>query len=191
MSEKLFAVYLGGRAPKGNTELHDVVFVTGEKIEDTYEQLMDKWFGTPEGLHIDSWMEVDVIDGYRVTLSKTKPEAGKKLYFVYLGAYRGNEFSEAHAVKLAVTDNAPEAKARAKKELLVGLNIVHTDDLYDVDTCFEVGSVNSFHVVLTYTGEQENLKPTSAYHLVPKPLVEDYMRRHGLAKFARKERFYG
>ena len=40
---KLFAVYLGGRAPKGNTEIHDVVFATGRAIEDTYEQLMDKW----------------------------------------------------------------------------------------------------------------------------------------------------
>ncbi len=29
MKPKLFAVYLGGRAPKCNTELHDVVFVVG------------------------------------------------------------------------------------------------------------------------------------------------------------------
>ena len=29
MENKLFAVYLGGRAPKCNTELHDVVFVVG------------------------------------------------------------------------------------------------------------------------------------------------------------------
>ena len=43
--EKLFAVYLGGRAPKCNTEIHDVVFTTGQSIEDTYEQLMDQWLG--------------------------------------------------------------------------------------------------------------------------------------------------
>ena len=36
MTQKLFAVYLGGRAPKANIELHDVVFVVGESIEQTY-----------------------------------------------------------------------------------------------------------------------------------------------------------
>ena len=33
---KLFAVYLGGRADGCNTELHDVVFTCGQKIQDTY-----------------------------------------------------------------------------------------------------------------------------------------------------------
>ena len=84
MQNKLFAVYLGGRAPKGNTELHDVVFVTGQSITDTYEQCLDKWFGTPKGLHLDSWMALDVVDGYRVGLSATKVESEKKLYFVNL-----------------------------------------------------------------------------------------------------------
>lgn len=36
---KLFSVFLGGRADKCNTELHDVVFTLGEKIEDTYNDL--------------------------------------------------------------------------------------------------------------------------------------------------------
>lgn len=33
---KLFAVYLGGRADRCNIELHDVVFVVGSCIEETY-----------------------------------------------------------------------------------------------------------------------------------------------------------
>jgi hypothetical protein len=52
--KKLLAVYLGGRAFRCNTELHDVVFVAGESIEACYERLMDKWFGDPLRLHIDS-----------------------------------------------------------------------------------------------------------------------------------------
>ena len=36
---KLFAVYLGGSAPKANIELHDVVFVTGFSLEETYSKL--------------------------------------------------------------------------------------------------------------------------------------------------------
>ena len=88
MKKKLFAVYLGGRALKCNTELHDVVFVVGETIEDTYEQLMNKWFGTPKGLHLDSWIELQVIDGYRISLSTTEPASTKKLFFINLGGYR-------------------------------------------------------------------------------------------------------
>ena len=65
---KLFAVYLGGRAPRCNTELHDVVFVVGESIETSYERLMDKWFGDPLRLHIDSWIELHCVDGYRISL---------------------------------------------------------------------------------------------------------------------------
>ena len=50
----LFLVVLGGKAKKANIELHDVRWVAGSKIEDTYEVIRKDWFGTYEGLHIDS-----------------------------------------------------------------------------------------------------------------------------------------
>jgi hypothetical protein len=178
---KLFAVYLGGRAPKGNTELHDVVFVAGAKIEETYEQLMDQWFGTPLGLHLDSWMELDVVDGYKISLSDRKPAGDRRLYFVNLGAYKDGEFTEIHASKFLITDSIPEAKTRAKKALLQGwAGPVHTDDIYDVDTCFEIAQVADLYVNLEKTDRPENLRPTNGYHLVPKGVVEDYMKRKNL-----------
>ena len=51
----LFLVVLGGRANKANVELHDVRWVIGSKIEDTFDVLRRDWFGTIEGLHIDSY----------------------------------------------------------------------------------------------------------------------------------------
>ena len=84
---KLFSVFLGGRADKCNTELHDVVFTLGEKIEDTYLDLLGKWFGLPDRLHIDSWVELNIVEGYQIYLSKKKKNSKKKLYFVNLGAY--------------------------------------------------------------------------------------------------------
>jgi len=74
MEPRLFAVFLGGRASKCNTELHDVVFVVGTAIEETYVQLMDKRFGDPLRLHVDSWMELRILDGYRVIL---RPERSR------------------------------------------------------------------------------------------------------------------
>lgn len=178
MSKKLFAVYLGGRAPKCNTELHDVVFAVGETIEDTYEQLMRKWFGTPQGLHLDSWIELRVVDGHRVTLSSTEPSSAKRLFFINLGGYIPGQFTEAHANTFVVAESEREVKARAKMELLKNLQTVHTDDLYDVDDCLEISEVEGYHLVLEQTDEQFEWLPNNGYHIIPKPLVEEFMKRN-------------
>ena len=39
----LYLVVLGGRAKKANIELHDVRWVVGSKIEDTYDTLRNDW----------------------------------------------------------------------------------------------------------------------------------------------------
>ena len=59
---------LGGRAEKANIELHDVRWVVGSKIEDTYDTLRKDWFGSPKGLHIDSYKKIKYIDGYKINL---------------------------------------------------------------------------------------------------------------------------
>src|ERR1700744_6527135 len=82
MDQKIFAVYLGGRAAKCNTELHDVVFVVGPSIESTYDQLMDKWFGDPLRLHLDSWMELRIVDGHRIVLQPKAATQPQKLFFI-------------------------------------------------------------------------------------------------------------
>ena len=62
----LYLIVLGGRADKANVELHDVRWVVGSKIEDTYDTLRKDWFGSPEGLHIDSYKKINFVDGYKV-----------------------------------------------------------------------------------------------------------------------------
>ena len=59
---------LGGRAEKANIELHDVRWVVGSKIEDTYDTLRKDWFGSSRGLHIDSYKRINYVDGYRINL---------------------------------------------------------------------------------------------------------------------------
>ena len=55
-----------------NVELHDVRWVIGPKIEDTYDVLIKYWFGTFEGLHIDSYKKIEYFDGYKITLKNIK-----------------------------------------------------------------------------------------------------------------------
>lgn len=172
---KLFAVYLGGRAPRCNTELHDVVFVVGEKIEDTYQQLMEKWFGIADGLHLDSWMELSQVDGFRITLAREKSTNPKKLYFINLGGYIPGEFTEAHANSFVVAESEAEVKSRAKGELLKGLQTVHTDNLYEIDDCLPISEVNGLYVHLKETGERTVLSPNNGYHVIPRALTDVFM----------------
>jgi hypothetical protein len=174
MGKKLFAVYLGGRAPKCNTELHDVVFAVGDSIEATYEQLMDKWFGDPLRLHLDSWIELQIVDGHRIAL-RSEPSAGaKRLYFINLGAYVPGQFTELHANAFAVASDAKEVKKRAKAELLQGTQSIHTDDLFDIDDCLEVAEVDGHHVHLEPTAELQPFTPHNGYHIIPPEVVAVY-----------------
>ena len=85
----LFLVVLGGRTAGAHIELHDVRFVAGASIDDTLPALRRQWFGARKGLHLDSWMAVRFVDGYRVEL-RPEPFAGpERLWFV-------NEIGRAH-----------------------------------------------------------------------------------------------
>ena len=173
---KLFAVVLGGGAAKSNTELHDVVFAAGSNIEDCYFQLLEKWFGLPEKMHIDSYMELDVVDGYEISLDKKKSvEKDKKLFFINLGAYRAGDFMEHHANTFLVGRLATEIKKRAKEKLLNGFDEVHKDDLYEVDDMIAIEELDGYHVHLNLTDKKENLKPNNGYHVLPKSVVKEFL----------------
>src|SRR5277367_2613533 len=120
MDQKLLAVYLGGRAAKCNTELHDVVFVVGPSIESTYDQLMDKWFGDPLRLHIDSWLELRIIAGHRIVLQSTPSAQTNNLFFINPGAYLPGQCTELHANAFIIAEAEKDVKLRAKSELLKG-----------------------------------------------------------------------
>jgi len=75
----LYLVVLGGRAEKANIELHDVRWVVGSKIEDTFDTLRKDWFGSSKGLHIDSYKKIQYIDGHKINLINIeKDKIGKK-----------------------------------------------------------------------------------------------------------------
>ena len=74
----LYLVVLGGRAKKANIELHDVRWVVGSKIEDTFETLRNDWFGSSRGLHIDSYKKINYVDGFRINLINFEKDKIKK-----------------------------------------------------------------------------------------------------------------
>ena len=67
-NQYLYLVVIGGMAPKANIELHDVRWVIGSKIEDTFESLRKNWFGSLEGFHIDTYKKIKSVDGYKINI---------------------------------------------------------------------------------------------------------------------------
>ena len=100
----LYVVMLGGRHPGAKIEVHDVVFALADTFEQAYPQLRQAWFGSPKGLHIDSWLEVHGVDGQRIELRPHAPAPGASGSVAFApGAVRvrplpaGEATAEAHA----------------------------------------------------------------------------------------------
>ncbi|MDX3774344.1 DUF1543 domain-containing protein [Chromatiaceae bacterium AAb-1] len=164
---KLFLVYLGGSATGANIELHDVRFVVGNSIEDTYDQLRSQWFGEQKGLHIDSYMQVSAIDGFDISLQKTPSDGEQKLFFVNLGGYLPEYIAEQHAFTLCVAPSATAAKSRAKQQLLNQVQHQHKDNLLELDNCFAIAQLQGWYIHLAGGGRHQEMRPDwSGYNVI-------------------------
>ena len=138
--------------------------------------ILRKWFGLSDRLHIDSWVDLNIVEGYKICLSKQKNKSKKKLYFVNLGAYEKNRFEELHESKFMVDVNKINVKTRAKELLLVGKEQVHLDDLYDVDDCIEIKKVSGYYINLERTSKHSNLKFNNGYKPIPKNIITNFKK---------------
>ena len=162
----LYLVVLGGRAKKANVELHDVRWVVGSKIEDTFGTLRKDWFGSPKGLHIDSYKKIRYIDGYKINLInfekdkidkkqlEKKNKAKKYLWFVNIGGYSPTSMQEKHEFGLVIASNKLEAKNIAKSKWLIGCKKKHKDDLASLemlisyDDCEPIKKIGNWQIEL-------------------------------------------
>jgi hypothetical protein len=71
-TNQLYAVYLGGDPAPGRIgEDHEVVFVVAEDVQAARKQARAKWTGHDQKAHVDMVQELDIVDGYEVSLSPT------------------------------------------------------------------------------------------------------------------------
>ena len=163
----LFLVVLGGRAKKANIELHDVRWVVGARIEDTFALLRKDWFGSLEGLHIDSYKKINYVDGYKISLKKIEEKelhnskfingnkSIKKLWFVNIGGYNPSSMQEKHEFGLVVASSKLEAKNIAKSKWLIGYKKKHKDDIESLkkliacDDCQLLQKIDNWEIELT------------------------------------------
>ena len=185
----LFLVVVGGRSPKANIELHDVRWVIGSKIEDTFDQLRNDWFGSSHGLHIDSYKKIDSIDGYKINLinkESRKPKnkifkkdkiPNKKLWFVNIGGYDPSSMQEKHEFGLIVASSPSEAKTKAKSKWLIDCKKRHKDDISaikkftDVDDCEVIKNIKNWEIELIRNDnhvEEKNIPDWFGYMRIDK-----------------------
>ena len=150
MNLSLFIVVLGGRSKKSNIEIHDVRWVIGETLEDTFPELREQWLGKTNGLHIDSYKCVKYVDGYKIVISKydkntlNYPEKENlTLWFVNLGGYNPRKMYEEHEFTLVVAQKAIDAKKKAKKNWKSNLKSKHNDDYSDINNFEQIDNVHS------------------------------------------------
>ena len=175
----LYLVVLGGRAEKANIELHDVRWVVGSKIEDTYDTLRKDWFGSSKGLHIDSYKKIQYIDGHKINLINIeKNKIGKKqfvkeiipkknLWFVNIGGYDPTSMQEKHEFGLVIASSKLEAINIAKSKWLIGCKKKHKDDvaslenLSTLDDCEVIKNIDKWEIelILDNNAHEENNLP--------------------------------
>lgn len=150
MQLSLFIVVLGGRSVKSNIEIHDVRWVLGQSIEDTFPELRKQWIGKTNGLHIDSYKRIKYVDGYKIEISKSNRDNSintetedESLWFINLGGYDPKKMYEEHEFTLVVAKKAIDAKKKAKTNWVSNLKKKHNDDFSDINNFSQIDDIHS------------------------------------------------
>lgn len=133
----LFVIYVGGKHTKSLLELHDMRFVLADRIEDTYRQLRESWWGEPKSLHLDCWGILKSADGYNIHLKNEPSVEQNKLFFINLGGYDSTQFTELHKNVFVVAPNEREAKLKALQQIKTWES-PHRDYLYDIENIINI-----------------------------------------------------
>lgn len=159
-------MYIGGSHEKSFIELHDIRFVIAETIGDTYPKLRETWWGIPSSLHLDAWGCLDYADGYEIQIKSTPSlDSTNKLYFINLGGYDSEQFTELHKNIFVVAETPSKAKVKALKQILHWQSF-HRDYQFDIDDIISVDSALSdqnFYIHLIPTEESRPFEFTCRY----------------------------
>ncbi len=154
--EKLFVVIVGGEVAGCHVELHDTRFVVGETIEDCYDDLKAQWWGDPQSLHLDAWGPLFWADGYRIDIVDTAPADDdlQRLWFLNLGGYDPQQFTELHHNVFFVAPDWRSAKTRAIADIK-HWTAPHKDFAFDVEKAVDVGAAAAFGGRIKLTRDEE------------------------------------
>lgn len=146
---KLFIAQLGGKQPDDRLESHNLFFGIGIDFESLLPEIKKSWKGV-KGLHVDSWICLDQIDGHRITITKRDPLSTAiiaeypKLLSVNIGFYKRGSFGEQHRIyHVFLKDERESIRLKLPKydpDLFKGFTTkqddFHIDDHHDLRSAF-------------------------------------------------------
>lgn len=125
--KKLYMIGLGGSIKNANVEVHSMQFAIADRIEDCFEEMKTRWYG--DSLHLDSYIEMNYIDGYKIDLNS---DTDKELYMIVFGGYKKGVIDELHDYTYLLANTKAEAKKKAKTMFAQFPNMNHVDEVVNV-----------------------------------------------------------
>ena len=174
----LFIVVLGGKVKGSHIEQHDVRWVVGNTIEDTFDQLREGWFGEKKGLHIDSYIKVKNIDGYKViiksedlSLNFKETKKDKSLWLINSGYYSQYSMYEKHKLFLVVAKNIFQARQIVRTRWGKLNEKIHFDNLHSIS---KVESLSPSESLNNKSGHQWRIILKEDNSLLNQELIPDW-----------------
>ena len=158
---KLFACFIGGKIAGCSIEMHDTVFVVAKNTPVIIENVKQKVIAF-ESFHIDSWVVLQNVDGYEISLTDTKQTTENKLFFVNLGSYLAGKFGENHFMQFCVAKTRTHAIEITKKNIAPNEELVHGDNIYSLDDCIKLDKIDHLFINLI-VAEPQNLVINNGY----------------------------
>lgn len=148
-----YIALLGGKHAKANVEVHDVIPAIAANIQDAFTYFQAQWFGLQQGLHLDSWMQVEGVHYHGVNYQiqiQNQPTANRdlNLYLINLGAYIPDQFGEVHKYLVVAGHDKADAKAQGKLAIEQHWFKPHTDAVIEVDDCLALNQVGQYFIHL-------------------------------------------
>lgn len=140
IDEKIFIIYLGGKHPKANIEVHDLVFTTGQTIESCFSFCIENWFAnntysnTRTNPHIDGY--------YQLELPKNYVSSGEySLFCLNYGGYLPNQLAEMHEFIIVFAKDKNNAIRQSNKKLKLKFALLHMDNCLQLDELINVSEL--------------------------------------------------
>jgi Domain of Unknown Function (DUF1543) len=165
---KLYMLLIGCSPAGRHIEQHDVFFGIGEHIADLIPDIISFWPEAKGKIHLDAWREVNLVNGFRVTVQTTPAQNDHHLFFINLGGYKKNEFEEFHYKMIVAAADKGAAVQLSKQTAFYkhtgfkGANS-HIDDKYgvDVDDIYAIKDILSTETKSKYYIAVEPASPGS------------------------------
>jgi len=151
----LFAIYIGGKTHNSLIEVHDFRVYARKTLEECFPSIRSDWWGTQGSLHIDCYGILNHVDGYDVSIEENPFQGEEKLYFVNLGGYCADDFSELHKNLFVVANSESKAKVKALQQ-------IRTWQAHHVDSLAEVEAISCLNDLIESDKKYIHLSPSSS-----------------------------